>query len=121
MRLDHINIRTSRLEEMRRWYVYVLGLAEGWRPSFEFPGAWLYAGDDAIVHLVGVAEEPGSDPGDLKMEHFALRGDDLDALRGRLSANGDPVREFAVPGTTLLQLNIYDPDGNHIHVDFDIG
>ena len=57
--LDHVNLRTSRLEEMTRWYVDVMGLRSGFRPNFPFPGAWLYAGDRAIVHLVGEdAETP---------------------------------------------------------------
>lgn len=121
MKLDHVNIRTSNLDKMTRWYVDVLGLTEGWRPPFQFPGTWLYAGDDAIVHIVAVETEPGSDPGDLKIEHFAIQGDNLDALRSRLATSGTAVREVPVPGTTLLQLNIHDPDGNHIHVDFNVG
>ncbi|MEM7238203.1 MAG: VOC family protein, partial [Pseudomonadota bacterium] len=88
MKLDHVNIRTSRLDEMIRWYVDVMGLTEGWRPPFAFPGAWLYAGDAAIVHLIGVDAEPGADPADLKLEHFALRGDDLAATRARCKAAG---------------------------------
>lgn len=119
MKLDHVNIRTSRLDEMICWYVDVMGLTEGWRPPFAFPGAWLYAGDDAIVHLIGVDAEPGADPADLKLEHFALRGDDLAATRARCKAAGVRVDERAVPGTTLLQLNVSDPDGTHIHIDFD--
>ncbi|MEM9735671.1 MAG: VOC family protein [Pseudomonadota bacterium] len=118
MRLDHVNIRTARLDEMRRWYVDVLGLAEGWRPPFAFPGAWLYAGEDAVVHLIGVEAEPGADPSDLKLEHFALAGNDLEAFRARLAAHEVPVREVRVPGSDILQLNIHDPDGTHIHVDF---
>lgn len=119
MKLDHVNLRTSRLDDMVRWYVDVMGLTEGWRPPFAFPGAWLYAGEDAIVHIIGVDEEPGSNPADLKIEHFAVQGDDLAATRSRYAAAGIRVEERAVPGTTLVQLNIWDPDGNHIHVDFD--
>ncbi|MEM8790121.1 MAG: VOC family protein [Pseudomonadota bacterium] len=119
MRLDHVNIRTHQLAAMTKWYVEVLGLTEGWRPPFQFPGAWLYAGDDAIVHLIGVEREPAADTSDLKLEHFAVQGDDLEATRARYAAAGIRVEERAVPGTTLLQLNIWDPDGNHIHVDFD--
>jgi catechol 2,3-dioxygenase-like lactoylglutathione lyase family enzyme len=121
MRLDHVNIRTANLEAMRRWYVSVLGLKEGWRPPFAFPGAWLYAGPDPIVHLVGVDSAPNADEADLRLEHFAVQGDDLEALRARLAAGGVPSREARVPGTDTLQVNIHDPDGNHIHVDFRVG
>ncbi len=118
MKLDHVNIRTANLDAMRDWYVRILGLKEGWRPAFPFPGAWLYAGDDPIVHLVGVDRTPGADANDLRIEHFALQGDDLAALRARLKAENIPSREARVPGSDLLQVNIHDPDGNHIHIDF---
>ncbi|MEM0924225.1 MAG: VOC family protein [Pseudomonadota bacterium] len=118
LRFDHVNLRTNRLAEMRDWYVDVLGLSEGWRPDFAFDGAWLYAGDLAIVHLIEVAAEPGADPSDLKLEHFALAGEDLAGFRTRLAAKGVSAQERRVPGTDILQLNINDPDGNHIHVDF---
>ena len=39
--LDHVNIRTGNLAEMRRFYRDVLGLEDGERPSFRFDGAWL--------------------------------------------------------------------------------
>lgn len=118
MRLDHVNIRTARLAEMVDWYTRVLGLREGWRPPFAFPGAWLYAGEDAVVHLIGVATPPGADASDLRLEHFALTGDDLDTFRARLQAADIAAEERRVPGTRILQLNLYDPDGTHIHVDF---
>ncbi|MGB0087823.1 MAG: VOC family protein [Rhodomicrobiaceae bacterium] len=121
MKLDHVNIRTASLEVMRAWYVRVLGLVDGWRPPFSFPGAWLYAGDAPIVHLVGVERAPSAAAADLRLEHFALQGDDLQALRARLEADEVPYHEGRVPGTDLLQINVHDPDGNHIHVDFHVG
>jgi hypothetical protein len=90
----------------------------GWRPQFSFPGAWLYAGPDPIVHLVGVERAPNADAADLRLEHFAVQGDDLEALRARLKDGGFPSREARVPGTDILQINVHDPDGNHIHIDF---
>lgn len=118
MRFDHVNIRTANLEAMRQWYVEVLGLRDGWRPPFDFPGAWLYLGEQAIVHLVGVSQ---ADPGPGPIEHFALSADDLDAFRARLAACGAEADARPVPGTALIQLHLSDPDGNHIHVDFDGG
>ncbi len=120
MKLDHVNIRTGRLEEMRKWYVDILGFTDGWRPPFSSPGAWLYAGDDPIVHLVGVNRTPGAEQADIRLEHFALKGDDLEALRERLKAADLECREVRVPDTDLLQLNVFDPDGNHIHIDFNV-
>jgi catechol 2,3-dioxygenase-like lactoylglutathione lyase family enzyme len=52
--LDHYSIRTLKLDETRALYVDVLGLAVGPRPPFKFPGVWLYRGDQALVHVVGI-------------------------------------------------------------------
>ncbi|AXT27491.1 hypothetical protein D1823_13450 [Ruegeria sp. AD91A] len=57
-RLDHVNIVTTKLSDMVTWYEEVLGLRLGARPDFPFPGAWLYAGDDAVLHLVGQEGTP---------------------------------------------------------------
>ena len=116
--LDHVNIRTSRLDLMIRWYDEMLGMKTGPRPDFDFPGAWLYAGDHAAIHLVGVGAEPGSDPADLKLEHFALSATGIAELLHRAEAAGERVKIRKVPGFPLVQVNLWDPDGNHIHIDF---
>ena len=58
--LDHVNVRTSQLDAMIDWYSNILGLRQGDRPNFPFPGAWMYAGDQAVVHLVEVDGDPGT-------------------------------------------------------------
>lgn len=115
-KLDHVNVKTANLEAMVDWYCNVLGMKNGKRPPFPFPGAWLYAGDQAVVHLVGVADEPRSvDP---KIEHFALTASGLPEFLGRLEAAGVPYEANRVPGFGILQINLFDADGNHIHIDF---
>jgi len=117
--LDHLNMRTARLAEMVAWYERILLMTPGPRPDFEFPGAWLYVGDHALVHLVEVAGEPvnGSD---LKLEHGAFRARGLTDLIARLEDAGERYKLSPVPGFPVIQVNIWDPDGNHLHVDFDI-
>ena len=80
--IDHINIGTDRLEETRAFFRDVLGLIEGWRPDFPFGGAWLYAGDGAVVHLVELPSRKR--PCDeAALDHFAFRIDDYDAISQR--------------------------------------
>lgn len=117
-RLDHVNVRTARLTEMCAWYERVLGMKAGPRPGFSFPGAWLYAGEYPVVHLVGVERTPGADAGDLRIEHFALSATGLDDFLAHLRSEGVPCRLSRPPGFGIAQVNIHDPDGNHIHVDF---
>ncbi len=115
--LDHINIRTANLESMIAWYQDVLGLTLGPRPNFSFGGAWLYAGEVAIVHLVEVAEQPGM-ADTLQLEHFALAATDKEGFLAKLEAAGIPSRVNTLADFGITQVNIHDPDGNHIHVDF---
>jgi len=117
-RLDHINLRTARLDEMVDWYVRVLDMESGKRPDFGFPGAWMYANGQALVHLVGTDAEPGSDPADLKLEHGAFQARDIKAFIAKLDSLGERYERFKVPGFSVEQVNIWDPDGNHLHVDF---
>jgi catechol 2,3-dioxygenase-like lactoylglutathione lyase family enzyme len=118
-RLDHVNLRTANLEGMIAWYGRVLGMQPGPRPGFSFPGAWLYADGHPIVHLVGVETAPGADPAGLRLEHFAISASGLKELLATLDADGAPCRLLPVPDFGIVQANIHDPDGNHIHIDFD--
>lgn len=118
-RLDHVNLRTGRLPEMTAWYTDVLGLKDGPRPNFPFPGAWLYAGEHALVHLVGTDEAPSNPQDDLHMEHVAFAATGLGEMLARAKDAGTRVSLRPVPGIPIVQMNIWDPDGNHLHVDFD--
>lgn len=119
-RLDHVNIRTSNLEGMIEWYESILGMKNGDRPPFPFPGAWLYTDGDAAVHLIGLEPTPVNGD-DLQLEHFAFQAFGFDEYKAHLDANGVRFEEVVVPGIGITQLNIWDPDGNHIHIDFETG
>ena len=116
-RLDHVNVRTANLDAMVEWYCGILGMENGARPPFPFPGAWLYAGDQAAVHLIGVDAAP-PDAGDLQIEHFALSATGLAEFVERLEQTQVPYQAVRVPGLGILQINLHDVDGNHIHIDF---
>ncbi|MEO1494206.1 MAG: VOC family protein [Pseudomonadota bacterium] len=119
-RLDHVNVRTADLDRMTAWYETMLGMAKGPRPDFSFSGAWLYIGDDPVIHLVGVDAHPEADDPTLRLEHFALSATGLKALISRAEAAGEHCVVRRVPGFPIVQVNLWDPDGNHLHVDFDI-
>lgn len=118
-RLDHVNVRTAQLDVMIDWYADVLGLRQGARPPFPFEGAWMYAGDRAAVHLVGIDGGPGTGSEvALKLEHFAFAASGLADFEALLNARGDTYKRSEIPAIKTVQVNIWDPDGNHIHVDF---
>jgi catechol 2,3-dioxygenase-like lactoylglutathione lyase family enzyme len=115
-RLDHVNLRTHRLSAMVAWYSDVLGLETGPRPDFPFGGAWLYCNGFPIIHLVEVsAEQTNIAP---KIEHFAISGTGLDQFLAGLEMRGIPLKIGRPAGFPIIQVNIFDPDGNHIHLDF---
>ncbi|HEY4012693.1 MAG TPA: VOC family protein [Polyangiaceae bacterium] len=116
---DHVNVRTANLDGMRAFYVDVIGLRVGPRPAFSFGGAWLYCAGAPVVHLVQVDRAPPPS-GELSLEHFALRAEGLADFLERLRAHGVPARLGFIHDFGVCQVNVRDPDGTHIHVDFDI-
>jgi len=118
--LDHVNLRTVDVERLVAFYVDVIGLRRGERPLFDFPGAWLYVGDRPIIHIVWDAQASQTPSSSLRLEHFALAAEpeSLQPFLGRLHARGIAFRqsERIDGGTTVV--NLHDPDGNRLHVDF---
>ena len=113
---SHVNVRTSRLDEMIAWYGEILDMHPGPRPDFAFGGAWIYAGDKPFIHLVEVAADPQTrEP---RIEHYAFDATGMGDLAAKLTERGIPFTVDPVPGFPLVQVNCHDPDGNHIHIDF---
>lgn len=115
---DHVNIRTAQLDTMIQWYGDILGLHPGPRPPFTSSGAWLYLGDQAYVHLVEKPDQAMAHP-KAALEHFALRATDMAGFLAKLDARGIAYSVDDVPEFPIVQVNFRDPDGTHIHVDFD--
>lgn len=116
-RLDHVNLRTARLQALQDFYIEVLGMELGPRPPFGFGGAWLYSAGFPTVHLVEVPAPPAPE-GELRLEHFAFSAEGLGDFLATLKRHSVAYRIAVVPGFDIIQVNIHDPDGNHIHVDF---
>jgi catechol 2,3-dioxygenase-like lactoylglutathione lyase family enzyme len=118
--LDHVNIKTARVDLLVAFYCSVLGLDHGRRPPFPFAGAWLYCGQRPVVHLVEAppSTRPTSDPDALGLSHFAFSGSNMEAFLARLQRAAVPYRVAPLPDSNILQVNLRDPDGNALHVDF---
>lgn len=118
-KLDHVNLRTTRLDTLVDWYTQVLGMHSGDRPDFPFPGAWMYAGGAACVHIIGIDGPDGSGSEiDLKLEHFAFSARGREGFEAKLKAAGERYQRADIASFNIIQINLWDPDGNHIHVDF---
>ncbi|MEM8552188.1 MAG: VOC family protein [Pseudomonadota bacterium] len=124
--LLHVAIKTNDLDKTVRFYRDALGFAEAHRPDFGYPGAWLALPTpvgEAVIHIYagGPALGPqGAAPsGSGAIDHVSLTAVGYHDIAARLAAAGLPYREFAVPGTTLWQLFVYDPSGVQLELTFD--
>lgn len=129
--LDHCSIRTTKLAETRTFYVDVLGLTVGPRPVFPFPGMWLYRGERAVVHVIGIDPNDSSGLQDYlgeraldasggtgTIDHIAFTATDLAGMRAQLSAAGLEFRERAVPNLALHQIFVVDPNGVTLELNY---
>jgi len=114
-RLDHVTVRCSDLERSRAFYTTALGLEDGDRPPFSFPGAWLYVDARPVVHLIGGSHDGAKGTG--TFDHVAFAATDLEGTRNRLKRAGIDFRETKVPGRPLHQLFVVDPDGVTIEIN----
>ena len=114
--IDHFTIRTDDLAASRRFYVDILGLTDGDRPPFDFPGAWLYLDDRPVVHLI--AGQGTGEKATGSIDHLAFRASAPDALRQRLNDQGVDFSERVVPRLEMVQFFIKDPDGVTIELNF---
>ena len=130
--LDHCSIRTTNLQETRQFFVDILGLEDGKRPDFPFPGAWLYTDSTAVIHLIGVDPD---DPSGLQryvggeissealqgsgaFDHIAFRANDPSVLIERLKKTDYAYRERQVPNMNLFQIFVEDPNGITIELNY---
>jgi len=115
--MNHFTVLAKDLAATREFYIGVMGLADGPRPDLGFPGAWLYAGDQAVLHIIAGRALP-SDPRGV-LDHMAFSAKDLPATVGRLKERGISydLRRQAESGT--WQLFCFDPNGARVELDFD--
>lgn len=121
IKLDHINIQTSQLEKMILWYTDVLNMHSGKRPNFPFGGAWLYAGDTAMIHFIEVEKHDvliSRHAGNLQLEHFAFTATNAKKFEQKIQKMDIQYQRINLPEINIIQFHMYDPDENHIHLDF---
>ena len=113
MRLNHILVVADDLEAMRSFFVNTIGLTDGDRPAFGFPGHWLYDEDHAVIHLAG-----GKRSGEGIVDHVAFDGDDYDGLVSRLDRDGVNFNVAVVPQRGDRQVFADGPEGLKVEIGF---
>jgi catechol 2,3-dioxygenase-like lactoylglutathione lyase family enzyme len=120
--LAHANIRAPErlIERLRRFYIDVVGLREGPRPTFHSGsrGYWLYADGTDVLHLTiaGTGDTLPTSTG--HFNHLAFACSDLAATRARLDAAGLTYEVDEVDALGQVQLFLTDPCGLDIELNF---
>jgi len=118
--LDHYNVSTRKLGETVQFYEDVLGLKNGPRPPFDFPGAWLYSAGHPVLHLNDISKtdrEQRTDSGVIDHVAFGSRG--FEAMKKKLAGKGINYRVNEVPNSTRRQIFLRDPNNVEIELNFD--
>ena len=120
---NHFNIRAPKpvLEQVKHFYLEVIGLTEGFRPDVPIHGYWLYLGDLPVLHLMewrDIATAPKYEKGYL--DHVAFSCDGLEDFIHKLKNLGVAYtrRDFNLSGGVFTQLEVTDPVGNGVELNF---
>ena len=114
--MNHFTILTDDVPRTVEFYGRLLGLRDGPRPSLGFPGAWLYAGDDAILHVVGGRPKEELTPG--VIDHMAFTAQDLTDTLAMLTVYAIEHACRQQAGTGIWQVFFFDPNGARVELDF---
>ncbi|MGC1440871.1 MAG: VOC family protein [Burkholderiaceae bacterium] len=123
--IDHFNVAVcaAQLAPMVQFYTQVIGLRDGDRPAFTFPGNWLYAEGvpRAVLHLAAYREdEHALEQPTGRLNHICLNmTEPLNEIKDRLTTNGIEFREQNNPVNTVIQLFLKDPAGIGIELSFE--
>ena len=114
--LDHVTLNTRHLDDCIRFYSEVLGMENGPRPDFGFPGAWMYLEGRPVVHIMAMDNARGGTSGPI--DHIAFRCKGFDEVKQRLLEAGYTPGQNVVADFKIKQLYIDDPDGVKIELNF---
>ena len=151
--LNHYNLRADHalMEKLRDFYCDIVGLVVGFRPPFGSHGYWLYAGEQAVLHLSEAAAAKLPQPGrgaaatppitprrprlPPQQSHHHTRATPpsprsitphsaarvWQSFESRLTQQAIQYRVASVPQTGQVQIFLRDPAGNGVELNFATG
>ena len=114
--MNHFTILTDDVPTTVTIYRELLGLTDGPRPPFDFPGAWLYAGDTPILHVIG--GRPADELRAGVIDHMAFTAHDLADTLALLTARNIAHTCRRLAGAGTWQVFFFDPNGARVELDF---
>src|SRR5271163_354464 len=108
--LDHVTLRTSDLEGTRTFLEQILGVKPGYRPGFSFPGYWLYADGEPLVHLAPGNGTHNDRRGEM-IDHVGFHLEGYDDYLRKIEALAMPYSKMELPELGERRLFIRTPTG----------
>ena len=115
--MNHFTVLTDDVDRTVDFYRATMGIEPGPRPDLGFPGAWLYAGASAVLHVIGGRSREQLKPG--VIDHMAFSAQGLDEALARLEQLGIHYVHRRQVGAGTWQVFFFDPNGARIELDFD--
>jgi glyoxylase I family protein len=118
---NHYNLRCDRdmMEQLKAFYVEVVGLQLGSRPQLTSFGYWLYAGQKDVLHLSEAKPEEGRQTNmPTTFDHVAFTATDYAATLARLDKLSVKYRLREISDAGQRQIFFSDPAGNGIELNF---
>jgi len=113
--LNHFTVLTDDVPGTVQFYGDLLGLTDGPRPPLGFPGAWLYSGDQAVLHIVGGRPREELRAG--VIDHMAFSATGLRATLAQLDARHVEYVCRQQKGSGVWQVFVHDPNGAKVELD----
>jgi catechol-2,3-dioxygenase len=119
--INHIQLVAEKdlVIQLRDFYCDVIGLTQGFRPSFERFGFWLYIGDKDVLHLITPKEGDKRSLQKSSFDHVAFKTGNYQDVLKKLQSLSIPFEEKPIPDMTAHQIFLCDPAGNRVELNFD--
>lgn len=114
--MNHFTVLSSDLEKSKAFYINILGLKEGYRPPFAFPGHGCMLEIEAILHIMAGRSMPINAAG--VIDHMAFTASNLQAMVDTLRQYNIDYELQRLKGLEIWQLFCHDPDGAKVELDF---
>ena len=97
--INHIQLVAEKdlVIQLKDFYCDVIGLTEGFRPSFERFGFWLYIGDKDVLHLITPKEGDERSPQKSSYDHMAFKADGYQDVLKKLQSLNIAFEEKPIP------------------------
>jgi len=115
--LDHYALLCTDPDRTTRFYSEVVGLKVGPRPALSFPGVWLYAGEQPIVHIIFGKNIPTKETGAVDHLAFVAKGN-LEETFATLTKNNVEFTHRVIERTGVTQVFFRDPDNVGVELNF---